>query len=133
VGERSLPLINLHLNFRSRSIRRRQIGQVIDYIKIKSHPTELATPLAPIICGDFNCPLRYEQDAVASMFEYILTHGDYHLYPKKAGTFPAHLPARLPRRIIDFIFVPAFLHVEHTEVLRSYLSDHRPVVVDVII
>ena len=39
-------------------------------------------------------------------------------------------PSPLPRRALDFIFLPAGCVNVKCEVVRSILSDHRPVVVD---
>tara|TARA_B100000989_G_C19514360_1_gene460838 strand:+ start:1249 stop:2037 length:789 start_codon:yes stop_codon:yes gene_type:complete len=118
-----LPLINLHLDYRSRRNRIAQIEQLIDYIKEKRHPRKNNKPIAPIICGDFNSHSKRAGDAVAHLFDYIRSHGDYHIFPKTAATFPAHFP----RRMLDFIFLPEAFQPVHCEVVKTYLSDHRPV------
>ena len=121
-----LPFINLHLDFRSRRNRIAQIEQLIEYISKKRHPRRNEHPVAPIICGDFNSHSARVGDAVAHLFDYIRSHGNYGIFPKSAATFPAHLPQRL----IDFIFVPEPFKPLHCEVVRTYLSDHRPVMLE---
>ena len=48
------------------------------------------------------------------------------LLPVEGHTFPSPLPSRA----LDFVFVPQGCRVTHSSVVRSFLSDHRPVVVD---
>lgn len=118
-GER-LPIMNLHLDFRSRWRRLEQIGQVIDFLEARRD-----APL-PVICGDFNARAGRVGDAVQHLFEYLRRDREYALLPRQGRTFPAHLPARA----IDFIFVPKRYRVLSSAVLPVYVSDHRPVMVE---
>ena len=124
IGDVHLPVINLHLDFRSKKKRIIQVGKVIDYIKSRKSANG---SLRPIVCGDFNTSSKRVGDAVQQMFEYLLSSGDYKLYPIKTRTFPALLPSRS----LDFVFLPAPLEKKHSEVCRVVLSDHRPVLVDI--
>lgn len=126
VGNHHLPLINLHLDFRSRKRRIHQVERIIKFITDKSCPNRRDKPVAPIICGDFNSGSEKVDDAVAHLFNFVKSHGDYHLYPQGARTFPSHMP----RKAIDFVLLPAFYRMTHVEVLRTYTSDHRPVLVE---
>jgi endonuclease/exonuclease/phosphatase (EEP) superfamily protein YafD len=36
----------------------------------------------------------------------------------------------MPRRALDFVFVPPGCKLVKSEVIRSFLSDHRPVLVE---
>lgn len=119
-------VINLHLDFRSRKRRIVQVEQLIDYLKNKRQPEMENGNYAPIICGDFNSHSQRAGDAVHHLFQYILHHGNYTLYPVNTRTFPAHWP----RTGIDFIFLPAFYHQKKCSVIKSYLSDHRPVLIE---
>lgn len=121
-----LPFINLHLDYRSRRNRIAQVEQLIEYISQKRHPRRNKSLIAPIICGDFNSRSARAGDAVGHLFDYIRSHGNYGIFPKSAATFPAHLPQRL----IDFIFVPEPFQPMHCEVVKTYLSDHRPVLLE---
>lgn len=120
-----LPVINLHLDYRSRKRRIEQVEQIIAYLCERPHPGR-ETPLVPIICGDFNSGSRRVDDAVSHLFRFVQNHGDYRLYPEGSRTFPAHFPSRG----IDFILLPAPYHRIRCQVLKSYLSDHRPVLLE---
>ncbi len=90
VGGHALPVINLHLDYRSRKRRIEQVEQIIAYICERPHPGR-ETPLVPIICGDFNSGSRRVDDAVSHLFRFVQNHGDYRLYPEGARTFPRPL------------------------------------------
>jgi endonuclease/exonuclease/phosphatase family metal-dependent hydrolase len=128
LGGHALPLINLHLDYRSRERRIHQVEQVIAYLRSHPHPNRTGHQLlAPIICGDFNTHARRVGDAARHLFQALLAHGDYEIWPTpRARTFPAHLPSRA----IDFILVPRPFRAVRCEVLKAYLSDHRPVLLE---
>ncbi|MEX2381263.1 MAG: endonuclease/exonuclease/phosphatase family protein [Opitutales bacterium] len=121
-----LSIINLHLDYRSRKKRIEQVEKIIDYLCMQTNFVGSTQPVAPIICGDFNSHSRRAGDAVRHLFDFVLSHEDYSLFPEKARTFPAYWPAFG----IDFVFVPDTFRVVRSEVLKSYLSDHRPVLVE---
>lgn len=125
VGGRRLPIVNLHLNYRSRQHRFRQVERVMDYITHKQHHRRDSWHMPPIVCGDLNNSLS-SPDATAELLRYFSLHGCYTLHPREGNTFPSPLPSRA----LDFIFLPPACSDTHSEVVRSYLSDHRPVVVD---
>jgi endonuclease/exonuclease/phosphatase family metal-dependent hydrolase len=39
-------------------------------------------------------------------------------------------PSPLPQRALDFVFLPAGCTMARCDIVRSMLSDHRPVVVE---
>ncbi|EDY80421.1 endonuclease/exonuclease/phosphatase family [Verrucomicrobiia bacterium DG1235] len=116
-----IDVINLHLDFRSRRTRLRQVDQLIASI----HQRSLADPyhLPPIICGDFNTSSRSSSDALHQLIERSAGEEDYHYFPKRERTFPAHFPSRG----LDFILLAAPFEAENTEVIKSFASDHLPV------
>ena len=122
-GEHPLPVLNLHLDFRSRSRRLEQVGRIVDFFE---GPEYQLTPLPPLVCGDFNVASHRSLDATAELFRYLNNRHGYRLLPEGARTFPA----QWPRRTIDFVFVPKQFRIVHCEVIRSFLSDHRPVLVE---
>jgi endonuclease/exonuclease/phosphatase family metal-dependent hydrolase len=128
VGGQALPLLNLHLDFRSRARRILQVEQVLEYLRQRPHPNQAGHQLlAPVICGDFNTHSRRVGDAVRHLFEALLTRHDYAIWPHpRARTFPAHLPSRT----LDFILLPHPYRAVHCEVLKVFLSDHRPVLLE---
>ncbi len=128
VGAHALPLLNLHLDFRSRTRRIQQVGQIIEFLRTHPHPDcTVPRPLCPILCGDFNTHSHRVGDAARHLFSALLAHGEYEIHPPPAAkTFPAHLPSRG----LDFVFVPKPYRVLRCEVLKCYLSDHCPVLVE---
>ncbi len=117
-----IPLVNLHFDYRSRRRRIDQVNRVIHII----HESLTTHTIAPIICGDFNAVRTRKRDAVEALFGYILSHRRYARYPEIGNTFPAPSPVRC----LDFIFVPRPLRVNGCTIIRSMVSDHRPVRID---
>lgn len=121
VDEVEIDIINLHLDFRSRRTRLEQVDKLLSSIHAKS----LADPyhLPPIICGDFNTSSRSSRDALHQLIERSAGSENYHYFPKKERTFPAHFPSRG----LDFILLAPPFEAESTEVIKSFASDHLPV------
>ena len=125
LGAALLPLVNLHLDFRSRTRRLRQLGQVMRFMENAPSDADKRC-LSPIVCGDFNVSLARRADAVRTLLQFLRKRGDYALFPERGRTFPSVMPARR----LDFCFVPAPLQVLSCSVLPSRFSDHRPVVLE---
>ncbi|WOO42636.1 endonuclease/exonuclease/phosphatase family protein [Rubellicoccus peritrichatus] len=121
-----LPLINLHLDYKSRKKRIEQVEQIISFITDKPHPGNNGNTLAPIICGDFNSRSAPLGDAVSHLFRFVQRHGDYKIYPRQARTFPAHFPSKG----IDFIMLPYPYQMTESKVIKTKTSDHLPVLVE---
>jgi endonuclease/exonuclease/phosphatase family metal-dependent hydrolase len=124
IGDMRVPVINMHLDFRSKVRRVEQIDRVIRFIESEGCRDESMSH--PIICGDFNCPAGRSGDAVHRLFDFLEKDKHYTLLPERARTFPAHFPTRT----IDFVFMPKRFEIIRVEVLPVYLSDHRPVLVE---
>ena len=125
VGERRVPLINLHLHYRSRAARLEQVGHIFRYLAQRHNARSPYWSVPPIVCGDFNTSGK-ASDATAGLLAELGYFGAYALHPQGGRTFPSPLPTRA----LDFVLVPVQLRVAHCEVIRSWLSDHRPVVAD---
>ncbi|MEY2878901.1 MAG: hypothetical protein RLZZ15_1281 [Verrucomicrobiota bacterium] len=125
VGGRIVPLVNLHLHFGSRAHRLRQIDRLLAWLRDKHQRHRARWALPPIICGDFN-NAGTRDDATATLLSHLSDYGDYALHPASGGTFPSPLP----RRALDFVFLPSGCIVTRCEVVPTLLSDHRPVAVD---
>ncbi|TVP76815.1 MAG: endonuclease [Puniceicoccaceae bacterium] len=123
-----LPVVNVHLDYRSRLRRIEQIEHLIQFLDNKHYTSEGTPHLSPIVCGDFNSRSGKPTDAVRHLFKYLQEQCDYQLHPtgRGSGTFPSPLPVHG----LDFIFVPPSYVVHSARVLRSYVSDHRPVLVE---
>jgi len=125
VGGRCLPLVNLHLHFSSRAQRMRQLDHLTTWLRQKHRLHSARWLVPPIICGDFNNP-GTRDDATAALLSHLCDYCDYTLHPASGLTFPSPMPSRA----LDFVFLPAGCACVHCEVVRSMLSDHRPVMVD---
>jgi endonuclease/exonuclease/phosphatase family metal-dependent hydrolase len=124
-GPYLLPIVNLHLDYRSRKRRIEQVGRMIDHLAARV-PRADRVHLQPIVCGDFNSGAGRGDDAVACLFEYFNSRGNYAILPSSGRTFPSFLPGRC----LDFIFLPNNLRIRACHVVPTLLSDHRPVVVE---
>ena len=121
-GRYLLPIVNLHLDYRSRARRLAQIEKLVDYMRARPMRPDRAH-LPPIVCGDFNSRAATDGDAVQHLFNHMLEEGRYRLYPENARTFPSFWPSRC----LDFIFVPGEFSVIDCRVIPALLSDHMPV------
>jgi len=125
VGGRRVPLLNLHLHYRSRVLRFRQVEKVMNYVATRDENQRGRWHMPPIVCGDLNNQAHLP-DATAELMRYFSLHGDYSFHPKGGLTFPSPLPSRG----LDFLFLPPACREVQCEVVRSFLSDHRPVWAD---
>ncbi|MEO7599027.1 MAG: endonuclease/exonuclease/phosphatase family protein [Opitutus sp.] len=125
VDGRLVPLVNIHLHFSSREHRIRQIGRLLAWLTEKQRETRGRWHVPAIVCGDLNNP-GTSADATAALLSHLSDHGEYVLHPATGRTFPSPLPGRL----LDFVFLPSACGVVHCEIVRCFLSDHRPVLVD---
>jgi endonuclease/exonuclease/phosphatase family metal-dependent hydrolase len=125
IGGRILPLVNIHLHFSSREHRLRQIGRLLAWLREKQRLSRARWHVPALVCGDLNNP-GTSADATAALLSHLSDYGEYVLHPATGRTFPSPLPGRL----LDFVFLPGACTVSNCEIVRCYLSDHRPVVVD---
>ena len=79
----------------------------------------------PIVCGDFNTP-GASGDVTAALLRHLQDLAPYTLHTVKGRTFPSPLPARK----LDFIMMPPRAKSPTCSVVKSLLSDHRPVMVE---
>lgn len=120
-----VPLVNMHLAFASRRARLQQAETISEYMRSKYQNRHGDWLVPPILCGDLNNSSR-TPDATAALHEYFQRHGEYTLHPANGRTFPSPLPSRA----LDFVFLPPACRAPDSRILRRFLSDHRPVVVD---
>lgn len=125
VDGRCLPLVNLHLHFGSRIQRLKQLERLLGWLREKHRLHGHAWAVPPVICGDFNNP-GTRDDATASLLSHLSDYCDYVMHPATAPTFPSPMP----RRALDFVFLPAGCVNARCEIVRSMLSDHLPVAVE---
>lgn len=128
VGGRLVPLVNMHLHFSSRQQRIRQIGRLLAWLTEKQRSARERWHVPAIVCGDMNNP-GTSADATAALLSHLSDYGEYVLHPATGRTFPSPLPGRL----LDFVFLPRNCAVVNCEIVRCFLSDHRPVLVDFVL
>lgn len=125
-----LPVLNVHMHHRSRASRLRQAEHLMEFIGRKRGARGREWRTGPILCGDLNNP-SHAPDATAMLLGYFEQFDNYQLLPKAApGRAHRTFPSFWPQRALDYVYLPGNCsHVEVT-VVRSYLSDHRPVLVE---
>lgn len=120
-----LPLVNLHLDYRSKARRIEQLGRMIDYMRARPQ-REDRVHLPPVVCGDFNSGAGNATDAVLQLFRHLTLEEKYYLYPEKSRTFPSLMPSVG----IDFMFIPGDFRIVGCRVVPAMISDHMPVLVE---
>lgn len=125
-ADKLLPVVNLHLDYKSKTSRIHQVECLITFLEKQLSKNRNKNSLLPVVCGDFNSRSKKTDDAVMYLHDYLQAHSAYKLYPQKGRTFPSILPIRG----LDFVIVPSSYKVNHCKIVRSYVSDHRPVLVD---
>jgi len=121
-----VPIVNLHLHYASRKHRFRQLDRLLAYLREQDRVRSPRPGVSPIVCGDFNNPGSHRGDATSSLLSHLFDFDDYVLYPQCGRTFPSPFPSRL----LDFVFLPPGCVAVESEVVKSLLSDHRPVMVE---
>ena len=118
IGGARMHVLNTHLDYRADpAVRRRQATEMADRI------ARLSGPL--IVFGDFNAPPGAPE--IAPLFSRLRDS-----WPADSGagfTYPADLPVKR----IDYVLVSPDFRVVGAAVPASDASDHRPVVVDLIL
>lgn len=125
LGGRRVPFVNIHLHASSRRQRMAQLDRLTAWLGEKRRARSAAWHMPPIVCGDFNNPSTRD-DATAALLDHLMDYGDYAIRPQDGPTFPSPMP----RRRLDFVFLPAGCRDVRCEVVRSLLSDHCPVLVE---
>ena len=120
-----LPLVNLHLHHSSRPQRLKQMTKLMNYLTEQHAHRSAHWCMPPLVCGDFNTP-AHTPDAIAMLLGYFEQTNNYTLLPKTGRTFPSVLPVRA----LDYVFLPEQCRDPKAEIVRSLLSDHRPVLVE---
>ncbi len=122
VEDNQIDIVNLHLDFRSRRSRISQVEQLLASL----HKRSIENPyhLPPIICGDFNTSSGATRDALHHLIQGKANNENYRYYPRSERTFPAHFPTRG----LDFVLLADPFEAISTKVVRSFASDHLPVI-----
>ena len=122
-----LPMLNAHLHHRSRPARLRQVIRLMHFLDEQRKHRKARWRTGPFICGDLN-NASTQPDATAVLLGYLEQFETYTLLPK--GRAPYTFPALWPRRALDYIYLTGACEEVSATVVRSYLSDHRPVLAE---
>lgn len=125
IGGKRLSFLNVHFHPGSRRQRLTQLDLMVGWLRQKQRGEGRRGALPPIICGDFNTQ-HTRDDATMALHSHLSDYGDYTMFPQNGATFPSPLP----RRRLDFIFLPAECRAVQCRILRTLLSDHCPVLVE---
>lgn len=112
--------LNTHLSFENRKVRRKQLQEIIKYIKESTVPV--------ILTGDFNMTIYNPL-----MKEFIEDLAKLNMYrvPIMEKTFQAHRK----ERAIDHIFLSDFFKIKNYQVIKEeklkYFSDHYPILIEI--
>jgi endonuclease/exonuclease/phosphatase family metal-dependent hydrolase len=131
VGGGRIPLVNVHLHHQSRTQRIRQAKQLMEFLDHQRSHRRTRWRTEPVICGDLNNP-SHQPDATATLLGYLEQFDNYTLLPKgrRVGRAAHTFPSLWPSRALDYIYLPSKCKAPEVTVVRSYLSDHRPVFVE---
>jgi endonuclease/exonuclease/phosphatase family metal-dependent hydrolase len=125
-----LPLINTHLHHRSRPARMKQAAQLMHFLDQQRAHRRARWRTGPILCGDLNNPAG-RPDATDGLLAYLGQFETYALLPVgRAGHAANTFPSVWPRRPLDYVYLPAMCTEPESMVVRCFLSDHRPVLVE---
>lgn len=122
-----VPVLNAHMHHRSRPARLRQVIRLMHFLDEQRKHRKARWRTSPFVCGDLNNPSTHP-DATAVLLGYLEQFDNCTLLPK--GRSPHTFPALWPSRSLDFIYLPGGCTVVSSGVVRSYLSDHRPVLAE---
>ena len=109
-----IDIISVHLDFSRKSVRDRQINEIMELLSARNNPT--------IIMGDFNS----EWLAEASVIKELATNGHFITHEPDADNYNTYEDKRL-----DWILITKELEFVNYQVLPDTLSDHAMVVADI--
>jgi len=111
---RKIDIISVHLDFSRKSVRDKQINEIMELLSVRNNPT--------IIMGDFNS----EWLAEASVIKELATNGHFITHEPDADNYNTYEGKRL-----DWILITKELEFVNYQVLPDTLSDHAMVVADI--
>jgi len=113
-SSRKIDIISVHLDFSRKSVRDRQIDELVELLSARNNPT--------IIMGDFNS----EWLAEASVIKELATNGHFISHEPDADNYSTYEDKRL-----DWILITKDMEFVNYQVLPDILSDHAMVVADI--
>jgi endonuclease/exonuclease/phosphatase family metal-dependent hydrolase len=118
VGGTAVRVFNTHLDYRSDPrVRQQQVAEMLAYIGDASGPT--------LLFGDLNAPPDAAE--IQPLLERLKDAWPVTAWPGLTD------PADEPRKRIDYVLVSKHFRVQSASVPMTLASDHRPVVVDLVL
>jgi endonuclease/exonuclease/phosphatase family metal-dependent hydrolase len=111
---RKIDIISVHLDFSRKSVRDKQINEIMELLSARNNPT--------IIMGDFNS----EWLAEAAVIKELATNGHFITHQPDADNYNTYEDKRL-----DWILITKDMEFVNYQVLPDILSDHAMVVADI--
>ncbi len=114
--QREVDVASVHLDFSRRSVRRRQVEEIVRLMSGRDRPR--------VLMGDLNCEAGRREGTIRELSSAL----SLKLYRSEAtgmDTFP------LRRKRFDWILISRELEFHHHATLPDVLSDHRAVVASV--
>jgi endonuclease/exonuclease/phosphatase family metal-dependent hydrolase len=118
-GKPPVRVVSVHLDFSRRRVRLRQVLHLAEALAGSAEPL--------VVLGDFNCQWEGREDTL-QLLAGLLGVRPYRPGRPELLTFPA----RRPRKRIDWILISRELDFRSYAVLPDRLSDHLPVVAEVV-
>lgn len=132
IDGQGLDLIAAHLSHRSEGLRVKSSQRLLDFVEGLGRPV--------VIAGDLNStPTGFADSQTSSAgmnaIDVFDASGQYVRRPADDTGDPSLYTFRSdrPSRVIDWILVPAGYGLQSYEVVDSLLSDHRPIVADILL
>ena len=132
VGEQRVGIAAIHLSHRSEGLRADSAQNLVNFAKFYNHPL--------ILAGDFNSAPSGFPGSQADLhgrnaLDVIDGAGLFQRRPKQPPTDPADYTFRSdnPTRVIDWVLVSHHFVIQNYQIVDSPLSDHRPIVAEVLI
>jgi len=110
VGGTLVDVVSVHVDFMTRGMRRKQLGQTATALRHRGRPI--------ILLGDLNCTWGREHTLIE-----LATRLDLVAFEPESRTM-ATFPQTRPRRRIDWILVSRGIEFSRYEVVGESLSDH---------
>jgi endonuclease/exonuclease/phosphatase family metal-dependent hydrolase len=113
----TVRVFNTHLDYRADpQVRQQQVAEMLSYVEGTSAPT--------LLFGDLNAPP--DAPEIQPLLERL-----HDTWPASAGP-GLTVPADEPRKRIDYVLISKHFRVRSASVPVTLASDHRPVVVDLV-
>ena len=113
----AVDVLSVHLDFSRNGVRERQVSDILNVLESRNHPV--------IILGDFNSDWLAEDSVIKRMVACGRVH-TFEPESNKLGTYKSG------KHRLDWVLLSTDLEFRRYEILPDIVSDHQPIVVEVI-